>query len=94
MYFVRFLDDPGPIKLPLSPARYTTSTGAVRGSWCLQVHLASAFAGGGGNGTLMNLEAQLWIPDFLIAAALDSCVFLWALGVGVFYRFVLPFSAF
>ena len=40
-----FLHDPGPIKL-LSPARYTTLTGAVRGSWCLQVHLASAFARG------------------------------------------------
>ena len=35
VYLVRFLDDPGPIKLPLPPARYTTSTGAVRGSWCL-----------------------------------------------------------
>ena len=32
VHLVRFLDDPGPIKLPLSPARYTTSTGAVRGS--------------------------------------------------------------
>ena len=28
------------------PARYTTSTGAVRGSWCLQVHIASAFPRG------------------------------------------------
>ena len=46
VYLVRFLDDPGPIKLPLSPARYTTSTRAVRGSWCLQIHLASAFARG------------------------------------------------
>ena len=27
-----FLDDPGPIKLLLSPARYTTSTGGVEGS--------------------------------------------------------------
>ena len=41
-----FLDDPGPIKLPLSPVSYTISTGAARGSWCLQVHLASAFARG------------------------------------------------
>ena len=39
-------DDPGPIKLPFPPARYTTSTGAVRGSWCLQVHLTIAFGGG------------------------------------------------
>ena len=28
-YVVRFLDDPGPIKLPLSRAHYTTSTRAV-----------------------------------------------------------------
>ena len=46
VYLVRFLDDPGPIKLPLPPARYTTSTGAVRGSWCLHVHIASAFPRG------------------------------------------------
>ena len=29
VYLVRFLDGPGPIKLPLSPARYTTSMRAV-----------------------------------------------------------------
>ena len=46
IYLVRFLDDPGPIELPLPPARYTASTGAVRGSWCLQVHIASAFPRG------------------------------------------------
>ena len=46
VYLVRFLDDPGPIKIPLLPARYTTSTGAVRGSWCLQVHIAGAFPRG------------------------------------------------
>ena len=45
-YLVRFLDDPGPNKLPLPQARYTTLTGAVRGSWCLQVHIASAFPRG------------------------------------------------
>ena len=43
---VRFLDDPGPIKLPLPPARYTTSTGAVRDFWSLHVHIASAFSRG------------------------------------------------
>ena len=46
VYLVRFFYDLGPIKLPLPPARYTTSTGALRGSWCLQVHLASAFSRG------------------------------------------------
>ena len=46
VHLVRFLDDPGPIKLPLPPARYTPLMGAVRGSWCLQVHIASAFPRG------------------------------------------------
>ena len=31
-YLVLLQDGPGPIKLPLSPARYTTSTGGVQGS--------------------------------------------------------------
>ena len=43
----QILDDPGPFKLPLFPARYMTSAGAVRRSWCLQVHVASAFSRGG-----------------------------------------------
>ena len=42
----QILDDPRPFKLPLFPVRYTTSAGAVRGSWCLHVHVASAFSGG------------------------------------------------
>ena len=42
VYLVLFLDDPGQIKLSLPPARYTTSTGAVRDSWCLQEHLATS----------------------------------------------------
>ena len=46
VYLRRFLDDPGPIQRSLSLARYMTSTGAVRGSWFLQVHTASAFARG------------------------------------------------
>ena len=46
VYLVRFLDNPRPIKLPLPPAHYTISTGAVRGSWCLQVHIARAFSRG------------------------------------------------
>ena len=41
----QILDDPGPFKLPLFPTSYT-SAGAVRGSWCLQVHVASAFSRG------------------------------------------------
>ena len=46
VYLVRILNDPRPFKLPLFPARYTTSAGAARGSWCLQVHVASAFPRG------------------------------------------------
>ena len=45
-YVVRFLDDPGPVKLALSTARYTTALGAARGSWCLQVHQGSSLMRG------------------------------------------------
>ena len=41
-YVVRFLDDPGPVKLALPAVRYTTVATAVSGSWCLQVHSGSA----------------------------------------------------
>ena len=41
-YVVRFLDDPGPVKLALPDVRYTTVATAVSGSWCLQVHSGSA----------------------------------------------------
>ena len=46
LYLVRFLDDPWPIKFPLPPARCTTATGGIRGSWCLPVHEASVFSRG------------------------------------------------
>ena len=45
-YLVLFLDDRGPIKLPLSPAHYTTSTGGVQGSWCLQLRRGRSVARG------------------------------------------------
>ena len=45
-FIVRFLDDPGPVRIALSPSRYTTSQDAVRGSWCLQVHRSSSFLRG------------------------------------------------
>ena len=35
-YVVRFLDDPGPVKLKLFPSRYTTTSGAERDMLCLQ----------------------------------------------------------
>ena len=46
VYLVRFLDDPGPIKVPFPTARCTTSTGAVGGFWCVRVYIASAFSRG------------------------------------------------
>ena len=46
LYMVRCFDDLESIKCPLPRPRYTTSTGAVRGSWCLQVPLSSAFTRG------------------------------------------------
>ena len=45
-YLVRFLDDPGPIKLRVSPTHYTTSTGGVQGSWCLQLRRGRSVARG------------------------------------------------
>ena len=45
-YHVRFLDDPGPIKIALSTARYTTNVNDICSSWCLQVHAGSALLRG------------------------------------------------
>ena len=45
-YLVRFRDDPGPIKLPLSPAHYTTSRGGIQGSWCRQPRRGRSVARG------------------------------------------------
>lgn len=46
VYIVRFLDDPGPIKITLSPQLYNTAMDAVCGSWCLQLHRSSSFRRG------------------------------------------------
>ena len=46
VYLIRFSVDPRLIKLLLPPARDTTSTGTVRGSWYLQVYVDSAFPRG------------------------------------------------
>ena len=62
VYLVQFWDDPGSIKLPLSSARYKTSTGTLRGSWCLQVHVASAFSRG----------VQRSVDDSRVAAVISS----------------------
>ena len=45
-YLIRFLDDPGRTKLPFSPTHYTTSTGGVQGSWCLQLPRGTSVARG------------------------------------------------
>ena len=68
IYLVRFLNDLGPIKFPLSPARYTNSTGAIRGSWCLHV-TSPVRVLGGSNVTQTNLEARPWLVD--VQAAID-----------------------
>ena len=52
-YIVRFLDDPGPIKIALLPSLYTTSRSATQGSWCLQRHQAGGLA----RGVLRNANA-------------------------------------
>ena len=43
---IRFLDDPGPVKIILQPALYSTDPDARRFSWCLQRHKASGSAAG------------------------------------------------
>ena len=72
------LDDPGPIKIPLSPAQYTASTRAVQGSRWLQKHLASALAGG--------VQRNV---DELRGTAVDSWTSLLSCTR---YLFFLPFS--
>ena len=37
-YYIRFLDDPGPLRIILDDAYYTEAPSARRGSWCLQRH--------------------------------------------------------
>ena len=81
VYWVRLLDYPWPIKLPLTPTPYTTSTGAVQSSWFLRVHLASVFAQGLQRN--IDLEAQPWIYDFRITAASHGSPFSWVLEVSV-----------
>ena len=47
LYLVRFSDDPRLINFFLLQARYTTSTGVVRGSWYLWAYVDNAFPRGG-----------------------------------------------
>ena len=81
---VRFLDDSGPIKLPLLPACYTTFTGAVRGSWCLQVDIASAFSWGIQRD--VNEYRGATVSSWLSSHRRSSIVlqFFWVMGFGVF----------
>ncbi|CAB1117590.1 unnamed protein product [Ectocarpus sp. CCAP 1310/34] len=51
-YVVRFLDDPGSVKLALPDVRYSTVETAVSGSWCFQVHSGSALF----KGVLRNID--------------------------------------
>ena len=53
-YIIRFLDDPGPIKIDLSPSRYSTARDAHYGSWCLQRHRTGNLA----RGVLRNSDAS------------------------------------
>ena len=92
--FGAFLDYPGPIKLPLSPARYTSSPGAVRGSWRLQIQLASAFA----RRVQRNVDESRGaaVDSYFFPSPLRSIVFRFSrFGVGIFLiGLFLTFSAF
>ena len=53
-YIIRFLDDPGPVKIDLQQASYTTSNFANYGSWCLHRHKTGSLA----RGVLRNPDAS------------------------------------
>ena len=55
---IRFLDDSGPIKIDLQPARYTAARNAVFGSWCLQRHGHGSLS----RGVLRNSDASRGAP--------------------------------
>ena len=57
-YIIRFLDDPGPTKIDLQPARYNTARDAVSGSWCLQRHEYGSLS----RGVLRNFDASRGAP--------------------------------
>ena len=42
-FIVRFLDDPGPIRITLFPDRYNADKSVRCGAWCVQVHRNSSF---------------------------------------------------
>ena len=67
---VRFLDDPGPVKLPLLPAYYTTLTGGVQGSWCLQLRRGRSMQARF-KVTYINLEARMWLDDVQATTPLE-----------------------
>ena len=75
---------PGADQPSSSSARYTTSTGVVRRSSRLQVHLASAFARGVQR-SVDYLKAQPWTADFSTSAARDSFPFFWVPRYGFFF---------
>ena len=45
-YIIRFLDDPGPIKIDFLPSSNNTSRSAVHGPWCLHRHQAGGLTRG------------------------------------------------
>ena len=53
-YIIRFLDDPGPVKIGLQPASYTTCNVANYGYWCFQRHKIGNLA----CGVLRNSDAS------------------------------------
>ena len=73
------LDDPGPVKLPLSQARHTTSTRAVRGSR-LEKDLASVLA----RGVQCNVDESRSHVYLIFASRLHLIYILpfsWTLGI-------------
>ena len=97
-YIVRFLDDPGAIKIDLLLSSYTTSRSAVHGSWCLHRHQAGGLA----RGVLQNDDGprgaplsplsvsgnwrQRWFRCFMFFSCFCFLHELWHLPGGVQFR--------
>ena len=83
-YIVRFLDDPGPIKIDLLPSPYSTSRSAVYGSWCLQRRPAGGLA----RGVLRNADGPRGASPYPPLVSRETGV----TTASVFYVFVCVFA--
>ena len=98
-YIVRFLDDPGPIKINLLPSAYTTSRSAVQGSWHLQRHQTGGLASGvlwNADGACIGADGTVTAPLSVSPAASSQVPSVdgWRIFIILFFVFVFAFAFF